>query len=115
MLLKNVVDASDAERAIEIFNYMLNKVGIDVKTGKVDIGVLHGMPQSDRSKLKLFLDVFNALSGKDQNPVEEQALIAELVKTGKFTEDDAREWIKKVLAKGVIFEIRQGFYKRGGA
>ncbi len=115
LLLKNVVDANDAERAIEIFNYMLNKVGIDVKTGKVDIGVLHGMPQSDRSKLKLFLDVFNALSGKDQNPVEEQALIAELVKTGKFTEDDAREWIKKALTNGMIYEIRQGFYKRGGA
>ncbi len=112
LLLKSIVDVSDAERAIHIFNVMLNKVGIDVKTGKVDLGVLHGMPQSERSKMKLFLDIFNALSGKDQNPVEEQALITELVKTGKFTEDDAKEWIRKALSNGMIYEVRQGFYKR---
>ncbi len=112
LLLKSIVDVSDAERAIHIFNVMLNKVGIDVKTGKVDLGVLHGMPQSERSKMKLFLDIFNALSGSDQNPVEEQALITELVKTGKFTEDDAKEWIRKALSNGMIYEVRQGFYKR---
>lgn len=112
LLLKSVVDASDAERAIHIFNVMLNKVGIDVKTGKIDLGVLHGMPQSERSKMKLFLDIFNALTGKDQNPVEEQALITELVKTGKFTEDDAKEWIKKALTNGMIYEVTRGFYKR---
>ncbi|MCS7142129.1 MAG: hypothetical protein NZ888_08145 [Candidatus Nitrosocaldus sp.] len=112
LMLRSVVTAEDAERAIYIFNVMLNKVGIDVKTGKVDLGVLHGMPSSERSKMQLFLDVFSALSGKDQNPVEEQALIAELVKTGKFTEDEAREWIRKANANGMIYEVRQGFYKR---
>ncbi|GBC72984.1 hypothetical protein HRbin04_00379 [archaeon HR04] len=112
LMLRNTVTAEDAERAIYIFNVMLNKVGIDVKTGKVDLGVLHGMPSSERSKMQLFLDVFNALSGKDQNPVEEQALVTELAKTGKFTEDEAREWIRKANAQGIIYEVRQGFYKR---
>ncbi len=112
LMLRDTVTVEDAERAIYIFNVMLNKVGIDVKTGKVDLGVLHGMPSSERSKMQLFLDVFNALSGKDQNPVEEQALITELAKTGKFTEDEAREWIRKSNAQGIIYEVRQGFYKR---
>ncbi|MEO9366155.1 MULTISPECIES: minichromosome maintenance protein MCM [Candidatus Nitrosocaldus] len=112
LMLRNTVTVEDAERAIYIFNVMLNKVGIDVKTGKVDLGVLHGMPSSERSKMQLFLDVFNALSGKDQNPVEEQALVTELAKTGKFTEDEAREWIRKANAQGIIYEVRQGFYKR---
>ncbi|MEM0029865.1 MAG: minichromosome maintenance protein MCM [Candidatus Nitrosocaldus sp.] len=112
LMLRSTVTAEDAERAIYIFNVMLNKVGIDVKTGKVDLGVLHGMPSSERSKMQLFLDVFNALSGKDQNPVEEQALISELAKTGKFTEDEAREWVRKANAQGIIYEVRQGFYKR---
>ncbi|MEM3124447.1 MAG: minichromosome maintenance protein MCM [Candidatus Nitrosocaldus sp.] len=112
LMLRNTVTAEDAERAIYIFNVMLNKVGVDVKTGKVDLGVLHGMPSSERSKMQLFLDVFNALSGKDQNPVEEQALVTELAKTGKFTEDEAREWIRKANAQGIIYEVRQGFYKR---
>lgn len=112
LMLRNTVTAEDAERAIYIFDVMLNKVGIDVKTGKVDLGVLHGMPSSERSKMQLFLDVFNALSGKDQNPVEEQALVTELAKTGKFTEDEAREWIRKANAQGIIYEVRQGFYKR---
>ncbi|MFQ5969660.1 MAG: minichromosome maintenance protein MCM [Nitrososphaerales archaeon] len=112
LLLKDSVDVSDAERAIYLFNNMLHTVGVDVRTGKVDLGVLHGMPQSERTKMQLFFDLFNALSGIEKNPVEEKALISELVKSGKFTDEEAKVFISKANRNGTIYEVKSGFYKR---
>jgi len=112
LLLKDTVDIIDAERAIYLFNNMLHTVGVDVRTGKVDLGVLHGMPQSERSKMQLFFDIFNALSGAEKNPVDEKALINELTKTGKFTEEEAKTFITKANRNGTIYEVKSGFYKR---
>ncbi|MFY3740924.1 MAG: replicative DNA helicase Mcm [Candidatus Nitrosomirales archaeon] len=112
LLLKDRVDVSDAERAIYLFGNMLHTVGVDVRTGKVDLGVMHGMPQSERSKLQLFFDVFNALSGAEKNPVEEKALVTELAKSGKFTEEESKTFITKANRNGTIYEVKPGFYKR---
>ena len=112
LMLKDKVDVSDAERAIYLVSNMLHTVGVDVTTGKVDLGVLHGMPQSERGKLQLFFDVFNALSGTEKNPVEEKALVSELVKSGKFTEEEAKAFITKANRNGTIYEVKSGFYKR---
>jgi replicative DNA helicase Mcm len=112
LLLKDSVDHEDADRAIYLVSQMLETVGIDVNTGKVDLGVLHGKPLSETSKLKTFTDVFNGLSGEDKNDVEEKNFINELVKTGKFTEDEAKEFIRKAMQNGQIYERRSGFYAK---
>jgi replicative DNA helicase Mcm len=112
LLLKDSVDAQDAERAIYLVSQMLETVGIDVNTGKVDLGVLHGKPLSETSKLKTFTDVFNGLSGEDKNDVEEKNFVDELVKTGKFTEDEAKDFIRKAMQNGQIYERRAGFYAK---
>lgn len=112
LLLKDKVDAGDAERAIYLVSNMLHTVGVDVRTGKVDLGVMHGMPQSERSKLQMFYDVFNTLSGPEKNPVEGKQLLDELVKTGKFTEEEARALITRANRNGTIYEVKSGFYKR---
>lgn len=91
---------------------MLETAGVDVNTGKVDLGVLHGKPQSEISKLKLFADVFKGLSGEDKNDVEEKNFINELVKTGKFSEEDAKNYLKKASQNGEIYERRPGFYAK---
>lgn len=112
LLLKDNVDQEDAERAIYLVSQMLETVGIDVNTGKVDLGVLHGKPLSETSKLKAFTDVFNGLSGEDKGDVEEKNFIDELVKTGKFTEDEAKDFIRKAMQNGQIYERRAGFYAK---
>src|ERR671910_1885159 len=112
LLLKDNVDSEDANRAIYLVSQMLETVGIDVNTGKVDLGVLHGKPLSETSKLKTFTDVFNGLSGEDKNDVEEKNFIDELVKTGKFTEEEAKEFIRKAMQNGQIYERRAGFYAK---
>ena len=112
LLLKDKVDESDAERAIYLVSNMLHTVGVDVRTGKVDLGVMHGMPQSERSKLQMFYDQFNALTGTDKNPVEGKQLIDALVKSGKFTEEEAQSLLTRANRQGIIYEVMSGFYKR---
>jgi replicative DNA helicase Mcm len=112
LLLKDRVEADDADRAIYLVQRMLETAGMDVNTGKVDLGVLHGKPHSEVSKLKLFIEVFNALTGEDKNDVSERNFIDELIKTGKFSEDEARTYLRKAMQNGQIFERKAGFYAK---
>jgi replicative DNA helicase Mcm len=112
LLLKDRVEADDAERAIYLVQRMLETAGVDVNTGKVDLGVLHGKPHSEVSKLKLFIEVFNALAGEDKNDVSERNFIDELINTGRFTEDEAKSYLRKAMQNGQIFERKAGFYAK---
>jgi replicative DNA helicase Mcm len=112
LLLKDNVETEDADRAIYLVQRMLETAGVDVNTGKVDLGVLHGKPHSEISKLKLFMEVFNALSGSDKNDVEEKNFINELIKTGKFSEEEAKTYIMKAMQNGQIYERKSGFYAK---
>jgi replicative DNA helicase Mcm len=112
LLLKDKVEREDAERSISLVQRMLETAGVDVNTGKVDLGVLHGKPFSEISKLKLFMEIFSSLSGEDKNDVEENVFIGELEKTGKFTESDARNFIKKAMNDGQIYERKPGYYSK---
>ena len=112
LLLKDYVDSEDAERAIYLIQTMLETAGVDVNTGRVDLGVLHGKPQSEISKLKLFMEIFNGLSGQDKNDVEEKNFINELIQTGRFSEDDAKNFLNKAMQNGQIYERRSGFYAK---
>lgn len=113
LLLKDKVEADDATRAIYLVEQMLRTAGVDVNTGKMDVGVLYGKPQSETSKSKTFMDVFKGLSGSDNNDVEEKALLNELVKTGKFTDEgDARKYFEKAKREGQIYERKSGFWAK---
>ena len=112
VLLKDYVDSDDAERAIYLIQTMLETAGVDVNTGRVDLGVLQGKPQSEISKLKLFMEIFNALSGQDKSDVEEKHFINELTQTGRFSEDDAKNFLNKAMQNGQIYERRSGFYAK---
>ena len=112
LLLKEKVEKEDAERSIFLVQRMLETAGVDVNTGKVDLGVLHGKPFSEISKLKLFMEIFSSLSGEDKNDVEENTFVIELSKTGKFSEADAKSFIKKAMNDGQIYERKPGFYSK---
>lgn len=112
ILLKDHVEADDAKRAIYLVDQMLKTAGVDVNTGKMDVGVLYGKPQSEVSKQKLFMEVFKGISGPDNNEVEDKNLVAELVKTGRFTDEEARTQISKFNREGRIYERRPGFWAK---
>ncbi len=112
LLMKDQVDAEDAERAIFLIESMLRDAGVDVNTGKVDLGVLQGRAHSEVSKMQLFMDVLKSLEGENKGPVEEKLFITELVKSGKFTEEEARNYIRRMLREASIYESRPGHYNR---
>ena len=111
LLLKNQVEGDDAERAIFLFNKMLENSGIDVNTGKVDIGVLQGRPRSEVSKLSTFMETIRSLEAQTKTPVLEQDLVDELIKTEKFKdEDEVRRFVRKMNQEGTIYESKPGQY-----
>jgi len=111
ILLKNQVDKDDATRAIYLFNKMLENAGVDVNTGKVDIGTLQGRPRSEVSKLSTFMETIRLLEGDNKSPVLEQELIDELEKSEKFKdEDEVRRFIRKMINEAAIYESTPGHY-----
>jgi len=110
LLLKNQVEEEDAQRAIDLLQNMFEDAGIDVNTGKVDLGVLQGKPKSEVSKMQLFMGILKTLEGEPKKPVEEKKLIEDLVKTEKFTDDEARNIVRKMARDASIYESKPGHY-----
>jgi len=111
LLLKNQVEEDDADRAIYLFNEMLENSGVDVNTGKVDIGVLQGRPRSEESQLSTFMETIRLLEGNDKSSVPEQELIDELIKSEKFKDEDRiRRFIRKMINEAAIYESTPGHY-----
>lgn len=112
LLMKDQVEAEDAERAIFLIESMLRDAGVDVNTGKVDLGVLQGRAHSEVSKMQLFMDVLKSLEGDNKMAVEEKLFVKELVKSTKFTEEEARNYIRRMLREASIYESKPGHYNR---
>jgi replicative DNA helicase Mcm len=112
LLMKDKVEEEDAERAIFLIQSMLQDAGVDVNTGKVDLGVLQGRPRSEVSKMQLFMDILKSMEGDNKVSVEERAFVKELEKTEKFTEEEARNYIRRMLREASIYESKPGHYNR---
>jgi replicative DNA helicase Mcm len=110
--MKDKVEEEDAERAIFLIQSMLEDAGVDVNTGKVDLGVLQGRPRSEVSKMQLFMDVLKGLEGDNKVAVEERTFVKELEKSEKFTEEEARKYIRRMLREASIYESKPGHYNR---
>ena len=109
--MKNQVEGDDADRAIFLFNKMLENSGIDVNTGKVDIGVLQGRPRSEISKMDTFVEAIRSLEGQTKTPVLEQDLVDELIKSEKFKdEDEGRRFVRKMQNENAIYESKPGYW-----
>jgi replicative DNA helicase Mcm len=112
LLMKDKVEEEDANRAIFLIQSMLQDAGVDVNTGKVDLGVLQGRPRSEVSKMQLFMDILKSLEGDNKVPVEERAFVQELEKSEKFSEEEARNYIRRMLREASIYESKPGHYNR---
>jgi replicative DNA helicase Mcm len=58
------------------------------------------------------MELFRGLTGTENNDVEDKMVIDELVKTGKFSDEEARKYIQKFNREGQIFERRSGFWAK---
>lgn len=112
LMLNDKVVEEDALRAVSLVDRMLGTVGVDVKTGKVDVGVFHGRPISERTLLETALDIFKSLQGPEQKPVEGKTFVDELFKSGKFTQEDAQRMLQTLHRSGQIYEVKSGYYRK---
>ena len=113
LLLKDKVEDEDAERAVFLIEQMLGTVGVDAATEKRDLGVLYGKPQSDTSRMALFMDILKKLEGERPTPVPEDKLVREMVQSGKFKDDeDAKRFIRRMSSSASIYESKPGHYSR---
>jgi len=78
----------------------------------IDLGVLQGRPRSEVSKMQLFMDTLKSLEGDNEVPVEERVLVKELVRSGKFGEEEARRYILRMLREASIYYRKPGHYNR---
>jgi len=112
IMLHEKVTEEDAIRAVSLIRRMFETVGIDVKTGQVDLGVLHGKPLSERNLLELAVDIFKNLEGPKKKPVEGNRFVEELTATGKMNNDEAKKMLQTMNRSGVIYEVKPGSYRK---
>lgn len=111
VLLREYVTEEDALRAISLMKKMLSSVGIDVRSGKTDVGVFYGKPMSEKGLIDTALELIEKLQGEEG--VEESVLIEEMMKTGKYkTRDEAYKVLNTLRRYGQIYEVKPGRYSK---
>jgi hypothetical protein len=65
-------------------------------------------PFRNEPKVKLMMEIFNALSNPE---VEEKTFINELLKTGKFSEEEAKSYMKSAIIHTMIRDLGNGLYR----
>ncbi len=108
--LRNIVEAEDAQVAIDLFNYVMKKIMTDRETGAFDVDVVTtGRTKTDREKMQrsdTILEVIREhLREKDTADIEEVIQDSE-----NYGIDDkaARKIINELLRKGEIYEKEHG-------
>jgi len=109
-LLKSMADTHDADRAIYILNEMFKNSGVDVNTGKVDLGVLQGRPKSEKNKIELFYNIMKELGAVHGIGVPEKEITARMIRDDTWEEFSAKEFIKRSLRESTIYEPSPGKY-----
>ena len=74
--------------------------------------VLQGRPRNEITKMQLFMDILHDLQGDMGNPAEHETLIKAMVDAGKFTADDAPDYIRKLCRDGIIYQRWPGHYSK---
>jgi len=111
--LSNEIRREDAQRAMRLMRFSLEQLGLDTKTGEIDIDRAEGATttSSDRSKIRTVLDAINELSEKSKEvPLADIHKLAK--KEGIESDDEIDEIIEKLKREGLLFEPSPGYVQR---
>src|SRR6058998_3028761 len=110
--LRDRVTVEDAKSAIRIMTVSLSDVGVDVKTGAMDIDVIMtGKPRSLRDSFQRVIETVAELE-RETGTVEETVLVAALVDKEKMEEREARRLIGQLIKEGILYSPKPGRLKR---
>ncbi|MUM64753.1 AAA domain-containing protein [Acidianus infernus] len=111
MALRKTVTKEDAENAINIMRIFLEKVGIDVESGTMDIDtIMTGKPKSAREKMVKIMEIIDTLSGS-----EGCAKLREIVKEAEregIERQSTEKLISDMKKSGLIYEAKPECYKK---
>ena len=107
--LSDVVRKEDADRAIRLMKYSLRQLGMDPDTGLIDIDRTEGStPASERSQIRIVLDIINELSEK-----KKEVLVSEILERAKKEGvTNADEVVEKLKREGMLFEPNPGYVQK---
>ncbi|RLF48009.1 MAG: hypothetical protein DRN10_03160, partial [Thermoplasmata archaeon] len=108
--LSEVVGIEDVERAIEIVDYYLEKVGVDRETGALDIDIITtGISHSQKDKMKILTTIIkNICEDKEYASMDD---IKEKAEEEGLDEETVKNMMSKMIRGGIIFEPRRGGYR----
>ena len=110
--LRDRVTVEDAKSAIRIMTVSLSDVGVDVKTGAMDIDVIMtGKPRSLRDSFQRVIQTVAELE-RETGTVEETVLVAALVDKEKMEDREARRLIGQLIKEGILYSPKPGRLKR---
>jgi replicative DNA helicase Mcm len=110
--LREQVTVEDAKSAIRIMTVSLSDVGVDVKTGTMDIDVIMtGKPRSLRDSFQRVIEKVAELE-RETGTVEETVLVAALVDKEKMEDREARRLIGQLIKEGILYSPKPGRLKR---
>ncbi|MCX6769376.1 MAG: minichromosome maintenance protein MCM [Candidatus Micrarchaeota archaeon] len=109
--LSNTVEITDADRAIRLITYVLDKVSRDRETGKLDIDIIAtGKPKSQMDKIQSILTLAQKIQTQ-LGIIEINRLIAQAVDEHVADEQTVRRMVDDLVYKGEFYKIKPGFVK----
>ncbi len=110
--LSNKVEKKDADRAVRIMKYCLQKVGLDTDTGELDIDrIVTGITTSQRSRIIMVRELIRELESKYGSNIPLEDLI-DAAKERGIEEAKVEELIEKMKREGELFEPKHGIIRR---
>ena len=111
MALKDKVTAEDAAEAVRLMNTMLEKVGMDVETGVLDIDtILVGKPKSMREKEVTILNLIKELASEADHGCVKIKKLKRAAQDEGIDDASLEKVLRNLRRIGDIYEKRPGCY-----
>jgi replicative DNA helicase Mcm len=108
--LSNEVTVEDAQRAIDIVDYYLEKVGVDRETGDLDIDIITtGISHSQKDKMRILTGVIKNISNQ-QDYASMRDIKTRALDEG-MDEKTIDDMMAKMIRQGIVYEPKRGQYK----
>lgn len=101
-----------AQEAIDLLMYCLEKIGIDPKTGELDIDrITTGITATTRNQYKMVSDIIDRLE-TEKPEINYEDILEECNKAGLSSKVEVQKILDKLKQEGIVFEPRKNVYKK---
>ncbi|MCX8194971.1 MAG: minichromosome maintenance protein MCM [Candidatus Micrarchaeota archaeon] len=108
--LSSTVTIEDAERAIKLTTYVLDKVSRDRETGRIDADIIMtGRPKSQIDKINAILSIVQRMQA--QLGAAEIKKVVEEATSANIDETTAHRLVEELIFKGELYKVKPGFVK----